>query len=99
MHICGQSTGVSSPQQNSRPLPDYWFASRSRYFVKNHGVAYARLADLAFGIGLALRTLRRRLTGLVVAEPPGLLADFWRTSVLFLGDEALRRRIGEASDV
>jgi N-acetylglucosaminyl-diphospho-decaprenol L-rhamnosyltransferase len=99
MHICGQSTGVSSPQQNTRPLPDYWFASRSRFFVKNHGVVYARFADLAFGLGLILRYLRRRITGLVVAEPQRLLSDFWRTSVLFIRGEALRRRIGEIRDV
>ena len=98
MHICGQSTGVSTPEQNLRPLPDYWFASRSRFFVKNHGLAYARFADLAFGVGLALRRLRCRLTGLQVAAPPRLLADFWRTSVLFLRGAALRRRIGEAVD-
>jgi hypothetical protein len=98
MHICGQSTGVSTPGQNLRPLPDYWFASRSRYFVKNHGIWYARGADLAFAVGLALRLLRQRLTGLHVAEPPGLLRDLWRTSVLFLHGAALRRRIGETVD-
>lgn len=99
MHICGQSTGVSSPDRGNRPLPDYWFASRSRYFIKNYGLAYARMADLAYGLGLVLRKLRCYLFGARFPEPKHLMRDFWRTSVLFLGKKAMLRRIGEFDDV
>lgn len=98
MHICGQSTGVSTPGQNNKPLPDYWFASRSRYFVKNHGAWYARGADLAFIIGLALRLFRNKLTGKVVTGPTNLFRDFISSSVIFLYGSQLLRRIGKLSN-
>lgn len=36
MHMAGQSTGVTTPGARKR-LPQYWFESRRRYFIKNHG--------------------------------------------------------------
>lgn len=45
VHIAGQSTGVTSADAAMRAMPDYWFESRERYFRKNHGRAYAILAD------------------------------------------------------
>jgi N-acetylglucosaminyl-diphospho-decaprenol L-rhamnosyltransferase len=92
MHISGQSTGVSAREQKLRRMPAYWFDSRSRYFVKNHGLAYARCADLAFGVGLSLWTVRRVVTGHPPVDPPGMLADFWRTSVLFKSRRNVHRR-------
>jgi N-acetylglucosaminyl-diphospho-decaprenol L-rhamnosyltransferase len=83
MHISGQATGVSSRGVKTKPMPGYWFESRTRYFVKNHGVWYARLADLAYGLGLACYKLRVRLTGRQDADPPNLLSDFFRHSILF----------------
>src|SRR4029453_12548636 len=94
MHIAGQRTGVSSRERKLRRMPAYWFASRSRYFVKNHGLVYARMADIAFGVGLTIWMLRRPLTRRRNTDPPGLLADFWRTSVLFQSKRKVRRRIG-----
>jgi N-acetylglucosaminyl-diphospho-decaprenol L-rhamnosyltransferase len=94
MHICGQSTGVSSRENKLKRMPAYWFASRSRYFVKNHGLAYARIADVAFGVGLALWNLRRILTRHPQVDPPGMLADFWRSSVLFKSARDVRRLMG-----
>ena len=93
MHISGQSTGVSSSGPKREPMPGYWFASRSRYFVKNHSLAYARLTDLAFGLGRSLWTLYRVVTRRPKEDPPGLLADFWRTSVLFRSRAAVDRWI------
>jgi N-acetylglucosaminyl-diphospho-decaprenol L-rhamnosyltransferase len=94
MHMCGQSTGVSSRDNKLKRMPAYWFASRSRYFVKNHGLAYARIADVAFGVGLALWNLRRILTRHPQVDPPGMLADFWRSSVLFKSARDVRRLMG-----
>ena len=93
MHISGQSTGVSASDRNLRRMPRYWFASRSRYFVKNHGLAYARLTDLAFGLGRSIWALRRLLTRRPEEDPPSMLADFWRTSVLFQSRASVNRWI------
>jgi GT2 family glycosyltransferase len=98
MHVGGEITGVSSRDRRLGRMPDYWFASRTRYFVKNHGLAYARLADLAFGCGLAVDSLRRWLLGRERVDPPGMLADFWRTSVLFMSRSEVQQRIGSGSN-
>jgi GT2 family glycosyltransferase len=76
MHESGQCTGVSARRQRPGRRPAYWFASRRRYFVKNHGPLYARLADLAFGLGYALWRLRRVLQRKPDTDPPHLLRDF-----------------------
>lgn len=83
MHISGQSTGVSGEQRHLKRLPAYWFESRHRYFIKNFGIAYARWADLAFGTGFALWRLRRFLFRKPDPDPPHMLGDFWKSSVLF----------------
>lgn len=93
MHISGQSTGVSAKEPTLNRMPAYWFLSRSRYFVKNHGLAYARLADFAFGVGLTLWTLRQSLSRYPRNDPPKMLADFWRTSVLFQSGREVQRRL------
>lgn len=93
MHISGASTGVSARDRKLKRMPAYWFESRSRYFVKNHGLAYARLTDLAFGVGLTLSTLRNLLSGRPSKDPPGMLLDFWKTSVLFQRGRDVRRRL------
>jgi len=90
MHIGGQSTGVAERETASdrpRPkrVPAYWFESRRRYFVKNFGVGPAIAADLAFGIGYACWRLRRRFQRKPDLDPPHMLADFWRHSVLLGG--------------
>lgn len=53
-HETGQSTGVTAAGNEAARLPRYWFESRRRYFIKNHGLAYAILTDLA---GLVAHTL------------------------------------------
>lgn len=44
MHLAGASTGVSS-HEAERPMPGYWFESRSRYFKRNHGYLYSALTN------------------------------------------------------
>lgn len=94
MHIGGQSTGLEglggakqssdSPKRPAR-VPSYWFESRRRYFVKNFGRTGAMVADLAFGFGYGCWRLRRRLQRKPDLDPPHMLADFWRHSVLASG--------------
>ena len=47
VHLAGQSTGVTSDDAATRPMPAYWFESRSRYFKRNHGYLYAALTNTA----------------------------------------------------
>lgn len=86
IHHMGASTGVTDEKQPPRRLPTYWFDSRRRYFLKNHGVAHALMADSAFLAGRALRKLR-----LFVApkdtrpDPPHMVRDYLKNNVLVRG--------------
>jgi N-acetylglucosaminyl-diphospho-decaprenol L-rhamnosyltransferase len=81
MHIRGQSTGVTALDEKPRRLPRYWFESRRRYYVKNHGLAYAALADLAFlgggSVGWLKRLVKRQ------DNTPYMLRDLVRESVVW----------------
>lgn len=81
MHIRGQSTGVTALDGKPRRLPRYWFESRRRYYLKNHGLAYAAMADLAFFGGGAVGVIKRALKG--EANTPYMLRDLVRESVLW----------------
>ncbi len=80
MHIAGQSSGITDSALQRRPA--YWFESRRRYFVKNHGRAYALLTDLAWLSCFAFWRLRRRLQRKPEGDPPRMLGDFARHSLL-----------------
>ncbi|MBD3884822.1 glycosyltransferase family 2 protein [Phormidium tenue FACHB-886] len=82
MHLAGQSTGVTSKDGPAKRLPQYLFDSRRRYFVKNHGLLYAALVDLAWSTGFALWRLRRAIQRKPDTDPPYLLFDSLRNSVL-----------------
>lgn len=82
MHVAGQSTGVTDWRLAPKRRPGYLFDSRRRYFVKNHGVAYAALADLAFTTAFATWRVRRVIQGKPDTDPPHLLVDSLRNNVL-----------------
>jgi N-acetylglucosaminyl-diphospho-decaprenol L-rhamnosyltransferase len=88
MHIFGQSTEMSDRDRAKKRVPSYWFESRRRYFLKNHGLPYALAADLAFGLGFGLWRLRRAVTRLPDDDPPRMLRDFWAHSVVFPANRA-----------
>jgi GT2 family glycosyltransferase len=75
VHLVGQSTGITAKE---RRIPRYWLESRWRYFHKNHGGLYARLANTAWAMGHALWRIRRRLQGKPDLDPPSALGDFVR---------------------
>ncbi len=83
VHLVGQSSGVTVHDGPPRRVPAYWFESRRRYFVRNHGRAYAALCDLAvilvYPLGRLLNLVRRS----PVRRPPHYYADFIRHSALF----------------
>jgi GT2 family glycosyltransferase len=81
MHIRGQSTGVTVLNQKPKRLTAYWYESRRRYYLKNHGPAYAMMVDLAaLGAGCVGFTKR-----LIKGEPrtPYMLRDLLAQSVLW----------------
>jgi len=65
--------------------PAYWFESRRRYFVTNHGRVKATMADAAFITGFGLWRLRRWLTRKPDVDPAQLLGDAVRQSVFLRG--------------
>lgn len=74
-HVGGAST---KRWDTGEHVPNYWFASRRRYFTKHHGPKVLWRANVLFAIGLALFQLRRRLQRRPDPHPAGLLGDFLR---------------------
>lgn len=85
VHLVGQASGVTVNNTRPKRRPDYWFDSRRRYFVKNHGLFHAALADAAWALGYASYRLRRLIQRKPDTDPPKLLYDFVRHSVLLKG--------------
>jgi GT2 family glycosyltransferase len=83
LHISGQSTGVTAATTQPKRIPRYWFESRRRYFVKNHGRAYAITADLGWAGMHVLWRLRQLILRRRNPDPPRMLGDFLRYSALF----------------
>jgi GT2 family glycosyltransferase len=75
-HEAGAATGMLDGRPRSGPMPDYWFTSWRRYFVKNHGPGYARLAATARMLGMTIGVAQRRLRGLSDPIPPGFPRAF-----------------------
>lgn len=85
-HICGQSTGVTKINNpKKKRLPQYWFDSRRRYFLKNYGLLYTAIADAVWISGFATWRLRRAIQGKPDRDPPKYLSDFIQNSVFFQG--------------
>lgn len=85
IHEPGQSSGITDQSKQGRRLPHYWYESRRRYFVKNHGRVYAALADLAFAAGFASWRLRRHLLRKPDLDPARQLSDTLLKGALFRG--------------
>jgi N-acetylglucosaminyl-diphospho-decaprenol L-rhamnosyltransferase len=81
VHLVGQSTGVTDTRRSPQRMPQYWFESRRRYFLKFHGVVYAAMADLLWMMGFALWRIRRWVFRKPDTDPPYFLQDFLRNSI------------------
>jgi N-acetylglucosaminyl-diphospho-decaprenol L-rhamnosyltransferase len=75
IHLVGAVSQLSDNRKHRKRRPAYWFDSRRRYFVKNHGWLYAALADLSFLTGHTLWRLRRFVLQKEDTDPPKLLWD------------------------
>lgn len=84
VHEVGAATGISDTRIKQPRRPAYWFESRRRYFSKNHGLIGLVLADLGWSLGYTTWLLRKKITDPddVARQPPYLLRDFLRHSVL-----------------
>jgi len=81
MHIAGASTGVVDQKVAKKPLPQYMFDSRRRYFSKNHGAFYAGLADLSWLLAHGLWIIRRTITLKQNEDPANLFFDSLKNAV------------------
>lgn len=90
VHLVGQSSGVTDTKRPAKRMPQYWFDSRRRYFLKNYGWLYLMLADACWTGGFALWRLRRGIQGKPDPDPPQFLQDFFRNSA-FLRRDGLER--------
>lgn len=57
MHIEGAATGIKSNKRR----PAYWYESRRRYYIKNHGVISLIMADTLWAIGRLSFVFRQTL--------------------------------------
>jgi len=84
IHHVGQSSGINSAGMTKR-MPDYWFDSRRRYFLKNHGVMHAVLADVCWLVGFSSWKLRNMIQRKPDNNPPHLLRDTFLNTVFVKG--------------
>ncbi len=78
IHFEGATTGVSQSARQNKRRPKYWFDSRRRYFLKNHGALYAAFADLVWLIGFGTWRLRNLIQRKADTHPQ----HFWRDSLM-----------------
>ena len=78
VHLVGQSSGVTGAARSKKRRPQYWFASRSRYFRRNLGSAALHAANLLWLLGYPLASLLLAVRGKKRDEPPLLWWDFLR---------------------
>ena len=83
MHILGQSTGVTAKNMAPKRLPQYWYDSRRRYFLKNHGWLYAVLTDISWLFSYGFWRIRRLIQRKPDSDPPMMWWDSLRNSALF----------------
>ena len=87
VHLVGQSSGVTDTKRPPKRLPRYWFDSRRRYFLKNHGWLYAAIADTVWVFGFVLSKWRWVIQRKPRKDPPKFLSDFLLNSVILKGGQ------------
>jgi GT2 family glycosyltransferase len=76
--VCHEGAIATRMSDTTRRVPPYWFASRRRFFRKNHGTATLVTANALFAMGHALWRVRRRIQRKPDRDPPRFLLDFLR---------------------
>lgn len=71
VHLGSASTGMKTWERT----PPYWFDSRLRYFVKNHGVIYATISTFSLVLAGSLWRIRKFIQRKPQADPNWFLRD------------------------
>ena len=74
IHFAGASTEIRNGSR--KRLPCYWFQSRKRYFLKNHGKKYLFLVNVVWSISFSLFRIRQKIQNKQDDSPSYLLRDF-----------------------
>ena len=82
VHLVGKSSGIAEGARVPRRRPQYWYQSRRRYFIKNHGWLYAVGADCALAIGSGIARLREIVERRPTAIPEAFFYDLACNSAL-----------------
>lgn len=88
IHEVGAATGISDVRKRQPRRPTYWFESRRRYFLKNHGRVTLLAADLLWVLGYSSWCLRKSISNRqhLAQQPPKLFSDFLLQSQLNPGN-------------
>ena len=92
VHLVGQSSGIEKRGAPPMRVPSYWFESRRRFFLLNHGLPYTVLTDLLVVFACVLSGLRGAIQRGRRRRAPGYFGDFLRNSVLMKGRGGLSPR-------
>jgi GT2 family glycosyltransferase len=90
VHITGQSTGVTNETNVPRRFPAYWFESRRRFFLKNHGVGYAAVTDLAYALASGLGCVKALIKRENAKERANFVYDVLRFSPLLARNRVVK---------
>jgi GT2 family glycosyltransferase len=82
VHLLGKASGVTGAEAHVRRRPHYWFASRERYYRKNHGAAYWHMVNVLWCALYPLGTFGRWLRRNPRRDPPHLWWDLFRYGYL-----------------
>ena len=85
IHLVGHSTNMTRHDRAPQRRATYWFDSRRRFFVKNHGRLYAMAVDAAYSISYASWLARAKVQRKPAIDPPCFFRDFLRNSVYLRG--------------
>jgi N-acetylglucosaminyl-diphospho-decaprenol L-rhamnosyltransferase len=91
-HLKGALSGAPLRSGGRQRRARYWFESRRRYFLKNHGMAIAALADLSHLTGHFLNQARHFVERRPSEFPDHFIRDFVDSSVFRHEVFPIRRR-------
>lgn len=89
VHLVGQSSGISSKDHAQARRPSYWYESRRRYFLSNHGRLYACMVDIAVIAGFALRRLRGLVQSKADDFPSHFVIDLLKHGAILNGRDSI----------
>ncbi len=81
VHLEGAASGFSQNKRYTK-VPDCWFVSRRKFFMKNYGVVYSAFADLAWFLGNIIFAIRNVLFPKRSGYPLFTAKEFLRFSIL-----------------